>query len=433
MKTATEVFFDPTIYGHRLVEPVQWYGRHISQILTGPLPEGFCIAAAQVIMRIVAFVALVCLSPLLIVAAPSALAGWAVKYYSQPIDESSNSEVHRINVVPVRVEESQERAGTPRNPPLPSTDMVPTGAEAIQESERSPATSSPRPSSFVPFTLEVMQAAHQKAEELKALYNGLKDLNGRDTQRLFSGIAEFRSEYERHRNTDLSIVDSMTKTFNIVDEIANNTSGMQIALRHWADFYRVQADDEGVIAQPKDGNCWLHTSILGLQHINHPNLGSDTYLTLRGKVVEWMQTHYETDETLRRFIADAFEAHKAVEANRMREQIESLSAAIAVGLVPLEETSQAMEALENYRNSILRLDSFAINDYFAHMKEVGSHGTHAELYAISRMFQVNVAIWRQLQGRLTKEYDEQIECPLAVHTVNAVLTQEGNHFNYRLP
>ena len=50
-----------------------------------------------------------------------------------------------------------------------------------------------------------------------------------------------------------------------------------------------------------------------------------------------------------------------------------------------------------------------------------------------------MAIWRDVSAsndfpaRLTKEYDEQIVHTHAEHTVNVVLTQGGNHFNYRLP
>lgn len=436
MRTATEVFFDPTIYGHRLVEPIQWYGRHISQILTEPLPEGVCAAFVEVAVRIVVFVALVFLSPLLVVVAPSALAGWGIKYYSQPI--SPPVVTIESGATPTPAEPEAPPALVP-----PSTGLGPTVAESIQEAQRDsavvPATSSPQASSFVPFTPEIVQEAQRKAEELKVLYGALKDLNSSDAQRLFSGVAEFRSQFEKHRNLDGFTIDDMTKIFSIVDEIAANTSGMHVALKHWFDFYRVQADDQGVIPQPKDGNCWLHTSILGLQHINHPNLGNDNYITLRGKVVEWMQAHYETDGTLRHFIADALEAHKTVEARRLQEEIDSLTVAIGADLIEPDELHQVQETLKNYGVALQNLGGFTLDDYFAHMTKLGSHGTHAELYAISRMFQVHVAIWREipasqnLASRLTREYDEQIECPHAVHTVNAVLTQEGNHFNYRLP
>ena len=150
----------------------------------------------------------------------------------------------------------------------------------------------------------------------------------------------------------------MTKVFNNIDEIASRASGMQKALQHSMDFYHLRADAQGVVAQPGDGNCWLHTSILGLRHINHPNLGGETHLTLRAKVVEWMQAHYDSDETLRHYIERAREAHKKVETDRLREQRDSLNLIMAENTIPSGELRQAHETLEGIGRSLEALEHF---------------------------------------------------------------------------
>jgi hypothetical protein len=416
MKTTIEKILDPEIYGHNLIRPILWTGRHISQIFTEPLAKGISFPIAEVIARIITFVALVIpFLSLLPFTGPAALLGCTIKCFAKPEPEVTHKTL--------------------------STSSSSLASTAFSSAQGSSASSSSQAFSFVPFTSEILEAAKRKGLELSALYNGLKDLSGFNAQKLFIGITEFQFLYEKHRNPDPFIVDSMTKVLNNMDEIVANTLGMQIAQKHWVDFYQVSANAQGVIPQPQDGNCWLHTSILGLQHINHPRLGIDTHSMLRPKLVEWMQIHYEIDPDLKRFITGAIDTHKVFETSRLQEEMGSLTEAIAANLLSPEQIEQATATLKGYGKSIEDLERFSLADYFNHMKKTGSHGSHAELYAVSRMFQVNVTIWREVSAcenqasRLTNELDEQIRHPLALakDTINAVITKKGNHFNYRLP
>jgi hypothetical protein len=407
MIRATDLFYNPSIRGHSLVKPVLWYGRNIKLLFSEPLPRGACNCVVDLIARLATLVTLAALSVFLFIFVPVATLGWAVKYYSQS--------------------------------PLPA-EIGPIRKQNPQVQSPVSPVSLPSPA-FVPFTKEVVEAAQAQADELVALYNdnALKDLSSSKAQVLFEKIALFRSLYDKHRDPDATNVNEMTKIFNTVDEIIANTSGMKLALDHWTNFYKSQANHQDIIPQLRDGNCWLHTSIIGLEHINHPLLGNETHLSLRPKVVRWMQSHYEEDANLRRYIDDAMEAHKAFKRAHIRMEMQSLEEAIQQGLIPPEEMEECRHTQEMNRASLQDLERFSVEDYFRLMFEVGTHGSHAELYAISRMFKVNVSIWRdipplgKMPSRLTKEFDEQIKFNGAEHTVNAVLTREGNHFDYRLP
>lgn len=411
MKTVTELFFDPAITGHFFVKPVQWYGRQVANIFKDPLPKKG--ATLEIIARAISFIAMMVFSCSLFVLVPAAAVGLAIKYFMQP---------------------SSTARGDPVPPAKPSSNPGPN----TELSQASGPGSSVLPA-FTPADEQTIAAAQQVADRLKILYETLKDLSGKEAEELFAGVRHFKNTYEKYRNPDQLVVDGMTKIFNIVDEIAANTSGMLQALSLWNNFYAQAADLQGVMAIPKDGNCWLHTSLRGLHHIQHPRASEYNYITLRGPVVDWMIEHYAADETLQGYVADAIEAYKAVLKRHLETEIGSLSAVLMGDAIPLEELGDGPKQLERYRKALADLPSFTVADYFANMRNLGSHGSSAELYAISRMFEVNIAVWRdvpawrEIPRRLTKEYDPQIVYPGVDHTINAVLTQEGNHFNYRLP
>jgi hypothetical protein len=82
---------------------------------------------------------------------------------------------------------------------------------------------------------------------------------------LFARNEAFTSRFDQYKNPDPALVDGRTKTFSPVDEIERNTEGMRAPFASYAN----RADKDGVIEQPRDGNCWLHTSLVGLRLLNH--------------------------------------------------------------------------------------------------------------------------------------------------------------------
>ena len=118
MKTATEIFFDPTIYGHSLVEPVQWYGRQVSQLFTRPFPQETFFSAVEVVARIIAFAVLVVFAPSLVVTCPFALVGWAIKYRSAPALQLPTP------------------GPLPQGPPLPLPSFVPFTPETSKQRDQ---------------------------------------------------------------------------------------------------------------------------------------------------------------------------------------------------------------------------------------------------------------------------------------------------------
>lgn len=380
MTKAIEILQNPSIYGHVLVQPILWYGRSVS-LLVRPLPPHSSLLY-EGMARLVSGVVLAALAIPMSLTLPFALMGWGIKYFQG---------------LPVAVSPSE--FSTPRaTSPVPAEIVCPP---------------------------ELVARAKNKAEELKTIYNEL--LRESDFEKLSQEVHSFLETYGQYRDPDPSTVDEMTKTFTCVDEMARNLSGIQKVLRYFAN-YKLAATPDGVIRCPADGNCWVHTSLLGLEHCNRIPEGK-THEALRLEVVQWMRDNIQ-DATLTRFIGDAIHTHQDVERRKLEEEMESLRIAINTGLM---EDVAAEPLLQQNRSLFEGLDHFSVLDYFNHMEQLGSHGGHAEFYAISRMFGVHVAIWRQIQDDLTRDYDEQIIYEGAEMTINALMTREGNHFNYRLP
>jgi len=140
------------------------------------------------------------------------------------------------------------------------------------------------------------------------------------------------------------------------------------------------ADERGVVQVRGDGNCWLYALLCGMQHLDMPQ---KTDKVLRKEIVDWMEAHHAND----RFLQDLI----AIEAS---------------------DTS-------GYINS---------------MRQNGSFGGRPELYAFSQIYQVTVHVWREVQGRLTRDFGEDQGLNGGDRgIIQAVMTASGNHFNYMCP
>lgn len=381
MASIESVFNNLSVSRYVSARPLLWYGRQVSAIFKDPFPS----SAFEAVVRLVSGVATLIFPTLLLVLVPYGCIRLATKYFNH---------------------------------------------EQLPPQIQPPAEPLPQP------TPEQVTEARERAESLKKMYEEIRDWNGQEATALFEGISKFQSDYRQYRDPNPMNVGEMTKIFNTMDEIAKNMSGVNVFLQQWKDFYRNSADAEGVIEMLKDGNCWLHTAIQGLKHINHEKLRDYTYITLREPVIDWICSQYDSDRTLQRYISSSIEAHKSVHRQRLEDEKKSLNLMAEQGMAPEDQVQSSRALLDQ---QIADLEKFSRDDYYANMRKLGSHGSHAELYAISRIFQVNVNVWRDVPAcierprRLTQEYDEQILFPGAEHTINAVLTREGNHLNYRLP
>ncbi len=400
MKTALELFFDPAVYGHKLVEPVQWYGKRIHQVFAEPLPEGAISAFADLVVRIVTLAALVFASPLLVAAAPVALLGWGVKYYSHSTGESVKE--------PIKTKDPVELQGGTDSKSPRTQDGVEPGPQVH---------SGPVP------TEEIEKAAKQRADALGRRFDGMKEFTDANMQEIREELEAFFRDYGEYRAEG-----SLEKSFLLMDELDK----IQKFVRSWAD-YKMLVDERGVVEQPGDGNCWLHTAITGLKLMDHPgvsHLGDRPHETLRREVVEWMYLNYETNEDFQATVIAAVSVHCEAKEQNLNMQLGNLTSEV-VGDRPEREVGMERRRL---LAELEALKDFSYKEYFDHAKKDRSFGTSAEFYAISRMFNVGIAIWEETNnGSLIRNKTRGIVCPGSTDTINVVETKEKDHFNYKMP
>jgi hypothetical protein len=360
----------------------------------------------------------------------------------KPIKQPAPSDVQPLGKVHQKREES--------NPPPPMSHSA-TDTKEKAASAASPSTGATSVS-FISPSDEVIRAARIQMDKLTDLYNKMDLLNSSQGQNLVDEIEAFRVSFEKYRDPqpDSFKITDMVKIFTIFDEIAANTASIQAEFKRWSEFFKIQPNSDGVIPMPKDGNCWAHSAVIGLEHTN---IANRTHEALRAEVVQWMREHYETDEFLSQSIADAIEAHKYFEEERIEIEKNNLNIMCrdfeAVLNTPKANEQEKAHAAEQIIDIASRLEdcsrlketlkNFNTELYLNHMTQLGSHGGRAELYTISQIFKVNVAIWREFSAtedlpiRLSKDFDQQIPLnPAAEHTINVVITREGNHFNFRI-
>ena len=368
--------------------PALWLGYRVSRLFTEPLPEQY--KPHEIVARAVTLVVLAVLSLSLIVTVPAALIGMWIKYQNQE--------------------------------PLPPPAVVP---------------SEPVADPLVNQGDLIRRAADDLTRQMESIYRNLQLIQGPVGERLVRDVQSFRDRYGQATREE-----SLGKAFETIAEIEKNIRvlrslfhGYQEVLNQY--FASQGADARGIVRQLKDGNCWLHTALFGLR-----DLGRDrgyTYATLRPAVIHWMKVNYNKDPILRGYIVGipgdesvigAIENHKHVEAGHIAEERQSLKDALASKFITKEELKQGEQIL-NRRSTALR--AFNLRAYFLHMEEDHSHGSRAELYALSKMFLVDVVIWRDLPQGLSREFDEPITAVNNVGTINAVLNQVGNHYDYLVP
>ena len=330
----------------------------------------------------------------------------------------------------------------PKNPPPPDNEYSTSSSPPLSQAGNSSSSSVSRPTQMEA-SPEVIAEIAEKVESLRTNYNELKTLSSPEGERLIRELREFADSYEKYRIQNPNPFDAapLEKSFNCFDHIQANTKGMQSSLEFWNIYYKPGSlqDSHGILQMPQDGNCWLHTSIAGLKLIC-PKYEDLTVESLRKEVLEWMQDNYQKDEALQDFLEHAVLNYRLSKQEKLNGKIANLEVIQEnLGWFAGNERQHNLEKLEKYRRSLVDLDAFDLPAYFAHAAKNGSYGGHAEFYAISRLYQVNIAVWRtlpphkDLPPRLTRAHDIQIEHPDAEYTIHAVLSLEGNHFNLRGP
>ena len=96
----------------------------------------------------------------------------------------------------------------------------------------------------------------------------------------------------------------------------------------------------------------------------------------------------------------------------------------------LEMFNEGMASLDREE---AKLKQFTLRDYFDHMAQNGSHGSFAEFYAISKIFDVNIHFKREQADGTLVEQDRNIDDLRNRDTIWVVLNRAGNHFDSLIP
>lgn len=181
--------------------------------------------------------------------------------------------------------------------------------------------------------------------------------------------------------------------------------------------------------QPSDGNCWLHSALFSLREMKKDR--GYTHETLRESVVAWMRANVEGNAELANLIEEAILTYKEVKARQLEEEMDSINNMYLAGYASEQEIQSAIARIQNELQTLSVMNR---DGYFQMMSQLGSHGSRAELYVISKIFEVDVWIWRALPGGIiTKHLDLPITSIVNDGVIHVVLTEEGNHFNSRVP
>lgn len=176
-----------------------------------------------------------------------------------------------------------------------------------------------------------------------------------------------------------------------------------LSIDEWWRKESPRIEKDGVIRSPGDGNCLFHSVSRALQLAEQPLRARGLWAEemrgdaqqLRAMCVKWMRDNYDTDQELQEKVKLSIEDN------------------VADGLIAADASPEAYFAL------------FERNGYNRFW------GSYAEIYTLSQMFQLTIAIRRMINGHLTGEHDPVFgprEHPLAPAILQFVNETNPNAF-----
>jgi hypothetical protein len=194
-------------------------------------------------------------------------------------------------------------------------------------------------------------------------------------------------------------------------------------------------DDKGVMKMPADGNCYFHAVSAGLQTLETPLKANGTWNddikdqnALRTRVAAYMKAHVNDDALLKGYIDEGIEAYLAVRKIHLENEKASLQ-------VLEREGQDVKEQLANLQKDIESLKTIPANIHDIYIDGMGTPGafaSKAEMYAISKMFHVDIHVERQIHGRNIGEVDPVITTGPGCPSIT-LLHVNGDHFDLKTP
>lgn len=254
----------------------------------------------------------------------------------------------------------------------------------------------------------------QAANEIVGLYEEIlrdpRKARLSEGDRLTADLKVFRTHYgadiARVCRSGAEETDLAVKTINAVEAAERS----MIYLRCLKCFLLLKkepaADQVGEIRVPGDGNCLYHSFLLGLDfcHLALPSITTD--MTLRRGANEWLNKHKgkpEVQEFLNEAIASYVDARK-MQLNIERESESAIvNNAEALGVAE-QEIAASLQALGKIEGDLRELDQLDIPLYLTLAAQDKFFGTIAEIYALSKLYNVSIKVKYLVAGR---EFDER--------------------------
>jgi len=223
--------------------------------------------------------------------------------------------------------------------------------------------------------------------------------------------------------------------FQVVKEMKHVLE--QISSKKPIYFQRPHKTDPGVSQQPADGNCFFHAMAEALNKIkkagalpaNLSGIEEFTHDNLRAFAVDMMRAAIsDSNPEFMPYLDESIEALKAAKLKQIHEQrlsIEALSSEIKK-----QHKAGIDRELEKLQREEDLFTQMTPDQYLEMIAQDGSFASRAEMYAISQLFKVNIAIERKVGDRRITGLDpiiigDESEDPITIKLLHV----NGDHFD----
>lgn len=269
---------------------------------------------------------------------------------------------------------------------------------------------------------------HQIGEQLDASLSDLPSLHGEAGNVLERSITAFEKKYVVPGS-------SPPLEFTLIEDYQNIKS-VFVELRKMREglfFTEVYINDEGIMQQPEDGNCFFHALGKGLILISQQLVDAGTWFDInldhesfRKAVVEWMRK--SQDPVLKKYIDEAIEGYVATRKTQYQQERQTLVLLQIAG----ENVTAAIQALDQEEQKLNGLlhPQIRYHLYYEKIGTIGFFASKAEIYAVSQMFKVAIHIERKIGERNLGEVDPPINphYPLKITLTHV----NGKHFDLKV-
>ena len=188
-------------------------------------------------------------------------------------------------------------------------------------------------------------------------------------------------------------------------------------------------NDQGVVEVPGDGNCLYHSVLEKLAALGL--VGAKTsHMDLRNKVVSWLDQN-KNDPQVVADLRDSMSAFREMKKERIEFELNSNRQALENErefLAP-EEIERCIKEFENAEKQLEELNHFDVTAYLEHAKRPGFFSGAAELYALSKMYDVTIRVRQRFERNYLDPGSDRLFNEGKEKKITLIYEMDGAHFN----